>query len=103
MNVVLQNTIPCRIDLSSARNYGDLLRGIQRANSDSLSYQHASLRSIQRELGFKTLLDALFLFQPDASIASNDLAPIWDPLERANKEESKTQVSSAACSLGLSK
>ncbi|KAF8610148.1 hypothetical protein BDV93DRAFT_517326 [Ceratobasidium sp. AG-I] len=85
------NTIPCRIDLSSARNYGDLLRGIQRANNESLSYQHASLRSIQRELGFKTLTDSLFLFQPDASATSNDLAPIWDPLERANKEETKTQ------------
>ncbi|KAG9076178.1 Non-ribosomal peptide synthetase, partial [Ceratobasidium sp. 370] len=41
------NTIPCRIDVSASRNYGDLLRKIQRSNNEGLSYQHASLRSIQ--------------------------------------------------------
>ncbi|CUA72232.1 hypothetical protein RSOLAG22IIIB_00897 [Rhizoctonia solani] len=85
------NTIPCHIDLSLYRTYGDLLRGIQHANNEALSYQHASLRSIQRGLGVKALIDALFLFQPDVSVQSTDLQPIWDPLERAEKDETKTQ------------
>ncbi|CAE6419816.1 unnamed protein product [Rhizoctonia solani] len=85
------NTIPCHIDLSSYRTYGDLLRGIQHANNEGLSYQHASLRSIQRGLGVKSLIDALFLFQPDVSVQSTDLHPIWDPLEPADKDETKTQ------------
>ncbi|CAE6524666.1 unnamed protein product [Rhizoctonia solani] len=85
------NTIPCHIDLSSYRTYGDLLRGIQRANNEGLSYQHASLRSIQRELGVKTLIDALFLFQPNVAAQSTGLQPIWDSLEHAGKDETKTQ------------
>ncbi|KAJ1310440.1 hypothetical protein OPQ81_007173 [Rhizoctonia solani] len=85
------NTIPCRVDLSSYRTYGDLLRGIQLANNEGLSYQHASLRSIQRELGVKALIDALFLFQPDIPIGTTSVDPIWDPLERASKDETKTQ------------
>ncbi|KAG8734468.1 Non-ribosomal peptide synthetase [Ceratobasidium sp. 423] len=85
------NTIPCHIDLSLYRTYGDLLRGVQRANNEGLSYQHASLRSIQRELGVKTVIDALFLFQPNVPIQSTGLHPIWDPLEHAGKDETKTQ------------
>ncbi|CAE6433958.1 unnamed protein product [Rhizoctonia solani] len=85
------NTILCHIDLSLYRTYGDLLRGIQRANNESLSYQHASLRSIQRELGVRTLIDVLFLFQPDATADAIGLPPIWEPLDRAGKEETKTQ------------
>ncbi|KDN49336.1 hypothetical protein RSAG8_02038, partial [Rhizoctonia solani AG-8 WAC10335] len=67
---------------------------IGRANNEGLSYQHDSrhvLRSIQRGLGVKTLIDALFLFQPDVSVQSTNLNPIWDPLERADKDETKTQ------------
>ncbi|KAH7340224.1 hypothetical protein B0J17DRAFT_595170 [Rhizoctonia solani] len=85
------NTIPCHINLSSYRTYSDLLRGIQRVNNEGLSYHHASLRSIQRELGVKSLIDALFLFQPDASVQSTGLLPIWDPLERMDKDQTKTQ------------
>ncbi|KAG9127508.1 Non-ribosomal peptide synthetase [Ceratobasidium sp. 392] len=85
------NTIPCRIDMSTSRNYGDLLRRIQRSNNESLPYQHASLRSIQRELGAKSLTDALFLFQPDAAIGNTEFAPIWDSWETPSKGETKAQ------------
>ncbi|GAB1517179.1 Non-ribosomal peptide synthetase [Rhizoctonia solani] len=85
------NTIPCHIDLSLYRTYGDLLRGIQGANNEGLSYQHASLRSIQRELGVRALIDALFLFQPDTVHNPTSLPPIWDPLDHNEKEETKTQ------------
>jgi hypothetical protein len=37
-------------------------------------------------------MDALFLFQPDTSTVSDAVAPIWSPLERASKDETKTQV-----------
>ncbi|KAG8774039.1 Non-ribosomal peptide synthetase [Ceratobasidium sp. 428] len=85
------NTIPCRVDLSASRSYGDLLRKIQRWNNESLSYQHASLRSIQRELGVKSLTDALFLFQPDVAIGNTEFTSIWDSLESASKNETKAQ------------
>ncbi|KAG9082491.1 Non-ribosomal peptide synthetase, partial [Ceratobasidium sp. UAMH 11750] len=85
------NTIPCRIDISASRNYGDLLRKIQRSNNEGLTYQHASLRSIQREIGVKSLTDALFLFQPDAAVENAEAVPIWDSLENASKDETKAQ------------
>ncbi|KAG8748724.1 Non-ribosomal peptide synthetase [Ceratobasidium sp. 414] len=85
------NTIPCHIDISTSRNYGDLLRKIQRSNNESLPYQHASLRSIQSELAVKSLTDALFLFQPDAAIGSAGSAPVWDTLESTSKDETKAQ------------
>ncbi|QRV86118.1 condensation domain protein [Ceratobasidium sp. AG-Ba] len=84
------NTIPYRVEMSTCQTYGELLRKIQRSNNESLSHQHASLRIIQRELGVKSLVDALFLFQPDSSVESK-LPPIWDSLENASRNETKAQ------------
>ncbi|KAG6898366.1 NRPS [Termitomyces sp. T32_za158] len=44
------NTIPCRVRLLGSAQNIDLLRSVHKLNVDALPWQHASLRSIQREL-----------------------------------------------------
>ncbi|KAJ3550989.1 hypothetical protein NMY22_g88 [Coprinellus aureogranulatus] len=58
------NTIPCRVKLGLP--ILKLLQEVHRLNLEVSSWQQASLRSIQRALGFSSLWDCLFTFQPMA-------------------------------------
>lgn len=53
----------------------ELLKSIHQDNVDALPWQHASLRSIQKELGIARLWDSLFLFQPLQN--DGDGEPLW--------------------------
>ncbi|KAH0583804.1 hypothetical protein H2248_009404 [Termitomyces sp. 'cryptogamus'] len=79
------NTVPCRARLNGVRNI-DLLRSIHKLNVDALPWQHASLRSIQRELGFTNLWDSLFVFQPHSLGTKKLAAALWSFDEQANLE-----------------
>ncbi|KAG6874203.1 hypothetical protein C0995_003749 [Termitomyces sp. Mi166 len=80
------NTIPCRVRLLSGVRNIDLLRSIHRLNVDALPWQHASLRSIQREMGLTSLCDSLFVFQPRFTGTKDAAATLWSFDEQANRE-----------------
>jgi len=77
--------------------YIDLLRFIHQANLDSLPWQQASLRAIQKVLKADSLWDSLFLFQhsEDAEAEHNS---IWHFEEYATEEGIDIQVSWARSS-----
>ena len=61
------NTIPCIVNLPRTSTNAEFLKIIQANGAEALSWEHASLRSIQRKLGANSRLwDALFVFQPSA-------------------------------------
>lgn len=68
----------------------ELLQLIHRTNVVALPWQHASLRSIQREIGIDPLWDVLYLFQPLDESDSNPDA-LWE-FEIPDEEEAKIQV-----------
>ncbi|KAG8928334.1 Non-ribosomal peptide synthetase [Tulasnella sp. 418] len=57
------NTIPCRVRMTPDMTNMTLLKSIHLNNTEALSWQHASVRSIQRALQLESLFDTLFLYQ----------------------------------------
>jgi len=82
--------------------YIDLLRFIHQANLDSLPWQQASLRAIQKVLKVDSLWDSLFLFQHSEDAHSEDAEAehnsIWHSEEYATEEGIDIQVSWARSS-----
>jgi len=82
--------------------YIDLLRFIHQANLDSLPWQQASLRAIQKVLKVDSLWDSLFLFQHSEDAHSEDAEAehnsIWHFEEYATEEGIDIQVSWARSS-----
>ncbi|KAF6765263.1 hypothetical protein DFP72DRAFT_840165 [Ephemerocybe angulata] len=58
------NTIPCRVNLGGHESNLELLQKVHKSNLDVLSWQQASLRSVQKAMGLERLWDCLFAFQP---------------------------------------
>lgn len=67
----------------------EILESIHSSALESLEWQHASLRSIQRKLGLSSLWDSTFLFQPLQDEAESSL---WKP-EQLFQEQVEIQVS----------
>ncbi|KAF5368041.1 hypothetical protein D9758_004463 [Tetrapyrgos nigripes] len=84
------NTIPCKVVITRGETNKQLMRSMHEWNNDGLTWQHASLRAIQRQLGIPNLLDTLFLFQPDGG-ASPEEDQLWKIVGRGDIQESKTQ------------
>ena len=95
-----QNTIPCRVKITSGQTNRQLVRAIQEWNSTGLPWQHASLRLIQRNLQSTNLFDTLFLYQPHSDTQVDD--PLWTIVGRGEMQESKTQVGLSFHSISLS-
>lgn len=55
----------------------DLLKRLHDANIASMPWQHASLRSIQRELGLSNLWDSLFVYQPKQESLESKQDALW--------------------------
>ena len=70
----------------------ELVRLIQAQNVEGQKWQHASLRSIQRELGLVTLWDCLYVFQPIQDDESDNL-DLWQ-FDDSEEEIAKIQVTS---------
>jgi hypothetical protein len=92
------NTVPVHATLERGMSGAELLRRVHRGNVDALPWQHASLRSVQRALGVRSICDSLFLFQPGATErdgrAANAVDMLWELVTRKDDaDESKTQVS----------
>ncbi|GAW01410.1 peptide synthetase [Lentinula edodes] len=83
------NTIPCRVSLIKGQSNQQLVRDIHRSNNDGLPWQHASLRSIQRQLNLGSLFDTLFLYQPHVALTHEN--PLWHLITRQDMQEGKTQ------------
>ncbi|KAL0578432.1 Non-ribosomal peptide synthetase [Marasmius crinis-equi] len=83
------NTIPCRVAFTPRETNKQLVRSIHEWNTSGLPWQHASLRSIQRQLGTSNLFDTLFLYQPHSDVIADD--PLWATVGRGEMQESKTQ------------
>ncbi|KAJ8078433.1 Non-ribosomal peptide synthetase [Marasmius tenuissimus] len=83
------NTIPCRVKITSGLTNRQLVRALQGWNTTGLPWQHASLRSIQRQLECPNLFDTLFLYQPHSEVKVED--PLWTTVGRGEMQESKTQ------------
>ncbi|KAH9946102.1 uncharacterized protein BXZ73DRAFT_72945 [Epithele typhae] len=71
------NTIPCRIVISTDASNKELLQQVHDHNITCLRWQHASLRSIQREVGVSDLWDSLFVFQPKGEAQQSEQAAPW--------------------------
>ncbi len=54
-----------------------LLKEIHKSNIASMSWQHASLRSIQRKLGVSNLWDSIFVFQPKQESLESESNRVW--------------------------
>lgn len=54
-----------------------LLKEIHESNVASMSWQHASLRSIQRKLGVSNLWDSIFVFQPKQESLESESNRLW--------------------------
>ncbi|OAX41962.1 hypothetical protein K503DRAFT_863459 [Rhizopogon vinicolor AM-OR11-026] len=80
------NTIPCRVRIDETTTNRDLLRSIHANNIAALEWQHASLRTIQSEIGLFGLWDSIFVFQPLKDHYSN---PFWTLL---NPDEFEASV-----------
>lgn len=68
-----------------------LIRSIHRRNQKSLEWQHASLRSIQRQLGKGTIWDVIFIFQPSLDSDINNGQSLWQ-FDDSEDEIAKLQV-----------
>ncbi|KAI1795863.1 peptide synthetase [Ganoderma leucocontextum] len=71
------NTVPCRVLLQEGVTNKALLKHIHHANVASMPWQHASLRSIQRELRVSGLWDSLFVFQPSQESLDSTSGSPW--------------------------
>ncbi|OJT03537.1 Nonribosomal peptide synthetase 2 [Trametes pubescens] len=71
------NTVPCRVTFGSAMDNRSLLKEIHKSNIASMSWQHASLRSIQRKLGVSNLWDSIFVFQPKQESLESESNRVW--------------------------
>ncbi|KAI0721073.1 peptide synthetase [Cerioporus squamosus] len=71
------NTIPCRVRFDGDVRNRDLLKRLHDANIASMPWQHASLRSIQRELGLSNLWDSLFVYQPKQESLESKQDALW--------------------------
>lgn len=63
---------------------------IQAQNVEGSSWQHASLRSIQKKLGETSLWDCIYAFQSVQTNKSEDV-DLWD-FDASEKEVAKIQV-----------
>lgn len=67
------NTIPCVVNLPRSSTNAEFLKIIQSNGAEALSWEHASLRSIQRKVGTNSRLwDALFVFQPSSALSQTE-------------------------------
>ncbi|KAG6336405.1 hypothetical protein ID866_2678 [Astraeus odoratus] len=69
------NTIPFRVEIVPGMSNLDLLQQIHKENLKALSWQHVSLRAVQKEMGLEGLFHSLFLFQPTTSLFDSK---IWN-------------------------
>lgn len=69
----------------------DLLRTIHQSNLESLAWQQASPRAIQKAMGVESIWDSLFLFQTSEMDGSS--VNSWTFDTDANVDEAKIQVS----------
>ncbi|KAJ3918621.1 hypothetical protein F5877DRAFT_78832 [Lentinula edodes] len=77
------------VSLIKGQSNQQLVRDIHRSNNDGLPWQHASLRSIQRQLNLGSLFDTLFLYQPHVALTHEN--PLWHLITRQDMQEGKTQ------------
>lgn len=87
------NTVAIRINLIGNVKAKEIVQKIQFENGQSLPWQHAPLRNVQRQLGKISLSDALFLYQPGVEkINDNDTTSDkpWT-LVTSTAEEGSTQ------------
>ena len=56
--------MPCRVRLESGRSVKELLQSVHQSNLETLAWQQASLKAIQKALGIVKLWDCLFTYQP---------------------------------------
>jgi len=75
--------------------YIDLLRFIHQANLDSLPWQQASLRAIQKVLKVDSLWDSLFLFQHSEDAHSEDAHSEDAHSEDAHSEDAHSEDAEA--------
>ena len=73
----VQNTVPCRVMFTGETTNKELLKHVHQANVDSMAWQHASLRSIQRQLGVSSLWDSIFVFQPRQESLEAETNSLW--------------------------
>ncbi|RPD66154.1 peptide synthetase [Lentinus tigrinus ALCF2SS1-7] len=71
------NTVPCRVRFYGDASNRELLKRLHNANIASMPWQHASLRSIQRELGLSNLWDSLFVYQPKQESLESKQDALW--------------------------
>ncbi|EJD05778.1 uncharacterized protein FOMMEDRAFT_119062 [Fomitiporia mediterranea MF3/22] len=71
------STLPHRSRIISNVKNLDFVRSIHGQNLEAQKWQHASLRTIQRKLGMRTLWDAIFLFQPMIDDGSREEDELW--------------------------
>ncbi|KAI0780914.1 hypothetical protein BD413DRAFT_608137 [Trametes elegans] len=71
------NTIPCRVTFGDSMTNKALLKRVHEANISSMPWQHASLRSIQRQLGVSNLWDSIFVFQPQQESLVTQPDRLW--------------------------
>ncbi|KAI0336556.1 hypothetical protein GY45DRAFT_411925 [Cubamyces sp. BRFM 1775] len=71
------NTVPCRVMFTGETTNKELLKHVHKANVDSMAWQHASLRSIQRQLGVSSLWDSIFVFQPRQESLEAETNSLW--------------------------
>ncbi|KAH9901403.1 hypothetical protein C8Q73DRAFT_786775 [Cubamyces lactineus] len=104
------NTVPCRVTFTGETTNKELLRRVHQANVDSMAWQHASLRSIQRRIGVSSLWDSIFVFQPRQESLEAETNSLWTfdvedveqisvqyPLNIELHEENNGFVIKAAC------
>ncbi|EMD38714.1 siderophore biosynthesis enzyme [Gelatoporia subvermispora B] len=72
------NTVPCRVRFASSVSNKLLLQAIHDTNVTALSWQHASLRSIQSHLKVERLWDCLFVFQPSQATETSEHKSVWE-------------------------
>ncbi|OCH93414.1 hypothetical protein OBBRIDRAFT_790288 [Obba rivulosa] len=72
------NTVPCRVRFTQSQQNKRLLQAIHSTNVAALSWQHASLRSIQQYLKVERLWDCLFVYQPSQALDAPERESIWD-------------------------
>lgn len=73
-----------------------LLKEIHKSNIASMSWQHASLRSIQRKLGVCNLWDSIFVFQPKQESLESESNRLW-AFDVSEAEDISVHVGTRKC------
>lgn len=86
------NTVAIRVNLAGEVKAKEMVQQIQYENGQSLPWQHAPLRNVQRQLQKTSLSDALFLYQPNTKHENHESSTDkpWS-LVTSTAEEGSTQ------------